>query len=75
MPGGPGAVQEDVEHDQVPGSEDVRVADRLRDLIDVVLASLDEPLVSVHRKQLGHLGQEKLRTLIHLLEEARSAAE
>ncbi len=40
-----------------------------------LLASLDEPLVSVHRKQLGHLGQEKLRTLIHLLEEARSAAE
>jgi DNA-binding MarR family transcriptional regulator len=40
-----------------------------------LLASLDEPLVAVHKKQMGHLGQEKLATLIHLLEDARSGIE
>jgi len=40
-----------------------------------LLASLDEPLVAVHRKQMGHLGQDKLATLISLLEEARSHTE
>jgi DNA-binding MarR family transcriptional regulator len=40
-----------------------------------LLASLDEPMGAVHRKQMGHLSQEKLATLISLLEEARSRAE
>ena len=33
--------------------------------------SLDAPMIELHRKQLGHLGQEKLRTLNDLLEAAR----
>jgi hypothetical protein len=37
-----------------------------------LLASLDAPIVDVHKKQLGHLGDEKLNALIRLLEEARS---
>jgi DNA-binding MarR family transcriptional regulator len=40
-----------------------------------LLASLDEPLSAMHKKQMGHLSQEKLATLISLLEEARSRAE
>jgi len=37
-----------------------------------LLASLDEPLAAVHKKQMGHLSPEKLATLISLLEDARS---
>jgi DNA-binding MarR family transcriptional regulator len=33
--------------------------------------SLDAPVTDLHRRQLGHLGQEKLRTLGDLLEAAR----
>ncbi len=40
-----------------------------------LLASLDEPLAAMHKKQMGHLSQEKLATLISLLEEARIRAE
>ena len=40
-----------------------------------LLAKLDEPVVDMHRRQLGHLGQTKLRQLIELLEEARVGAE
>jgi DNA-binding MarR family transcriptional regulator len=40
-----------------------------------LLAALDEPLGAIHKRQMGHLGQEKLATLISLLEEARSGAE
>jgi DNA-binding MarR family transcriptional regulator len=40
-----------------------------------LLASLDEPLGAIHKKQMGHLSREKLATLISLLEEARSRAE
>jgi DNA-binding MarR family transcriptional regulator len=36
-----------------------------------LLASLDGPIVAVHKQQMGHLGQERLATLIGLLEEAR----
>jgi DNA-binding MarR family transcriptional regulator len=36
-----------------------------------LLASLDGPIVAVHKQQMGHLGQAKLVTLIELLEEAR----
>ncbi len=32
---------------------------------------LDEPLHDLHARQLAHLGQDKLRTLVALLEEAR----
>ncbi len=37
-----------------------------------VLARLDEPVQSAHRKQLGHLGRERLRALSELLSIARS---
>ena len=38
-----------------------------------LLARLDEPVQEAHRKQLGHLGQERLRVLSELLHAARSA--
>lgn len=37
-----------------------------------LLANLDEPVQSAHRKQLGHLGPKRLRTLAELLQIARS---
>ena len=37
-----------------------------------LLARLDEPVRAAHRKQLGHLGRERLRLLTGLLREARS---
>ena len=37
-----------------------------------LLAKLDEPVQSAHRKQLGHLGPKRLRTLAELLQIARS---
>jgi DNA-binding MarR family transcriptional regulator len=37
-----------------------------------LLARLDEPIQEAHRKQLGHLGRERLRLLTDLLREARS---
>jgi DNA-binding MarR family transcriptional regulator len=40
-----------------------------------LLASLDEPLGAIHKKQMGHMSEEKLATLISLLEEARSRME
>ena len=36
-----------------------------------VLGSLDEPVQAGHRKQLGHLGRERLRALTDLLQVAR----
>jgi DNA-binding MarR family transcriptional regulator len=38
-----------------------------------LLARLDEPIVQTHRKQLGHLGRERLRELTELLGLARAA--
>lgn len=38
-----------------------------------LLARLDEPVQAGHRKQLGHLGRERLRALTELLQAARSA--
>src|SRR5579863_9481287 len=38
-----------------------------------LLARLDEPVEEAHRRQLGHLGREKIRTLAELLHAARSA--
>jgi DNA-binding MarR family transcriptional regulator len=37
-----------------------------------LLARLDEPIQRVHRKQLGHLGQQRLRALTDLLQASRS---
>ena len=37
-----------------------------------VLARLDEPVQAGHRKQLGHLGRERLRALTELLGVSRS---
>ena len=40
-----------------------------------ILKKLDRPLLALHRKQLGHLGVRKLRSLSELLEEARGEVE
>ena len=40
-----------------------------------LLASLDRPITQFHRRQLGHLGRERLALLIDLLEEARGGSE
>jgi DNA-binding MarR family transcriptional regulator len=37
-----------------------------------LLARLDEPVQTAHRKQLGHLGRERLRALAELLHAART---
>src|SRR5713226_4768661 len=37
-----------------------------------LLAGLDEPVQEAHRKQLGHLGRERLRALTELLYVSRS---
>jgi len=37
-----------------------------------LLSDLDEPVQEAHRKQLGHLGRERLRELSDLLEAARA---
>ena len=37
-----------------------------------VLARLDRPVQEAHRKQLGHLGRDRLRTLSELLSACRS---
>jgi DNA-binding MarR family transcriptional regulator len=39
-----------------------------------LLGRLDEPIEQAHRRQLGHLGRERLRALTELLHAARSAA-
>lgn len=38
-----------------------------------LLGRLDEPVQETHRKQLGHLGRERLRALAELLSAARTA--
>jgi DNA-binding MarR family transcriptional regulator len=40
-----------------------------------LLARLDEPVVAAHRRQLGHLGRERLRVLQELLLAARGKVE
>ena len=54
------------------GGEDRRVvvARITRAGLDLI-APLDDVLEQLHRRQLGHLGQRKLRTLLGLLGEAR----
>jgi DNA-binding MarR family transcriptional regulator len=39
-----------------------------------LLGRLDEPVQATHRRQLGHLGRERLRTLAELLHASRSQA-
>jgi DNA-binding MarR family transcriptional regulator len=36
-----------------------------------ILRDLDRPVMDLHRRQLGHLGEAKLKKLVELLEEAR----
>jgi len=36
-----------------------------------LLSQLDQSVMELHRRQLGHLGEEQIRTLIDLLEGAR----
>lgn len=36
-----------------------------------LLKQLDQPVITLHQKQLGHLGKERLKALIELLEAAR----
>jgi DNA-binding MarR family transcriptional regulator len=39
-----------------------------------LLAGLDAPVLEMHRKQLGHLGRERLRVLMEVLAAARQKA-
>lgn len=39
-----------------------------------ILKELDKPIEELHVKQLGHLGEQRLRSLVHLLESARKKA-
>ena len=39
-----------------------------------LLSELDEPITEAHKRQLGHLGRERLRALTELLELARQQA-
>lgn len=49
-------------------SEDRRVVTtRITAAGQELLASLDEPVDAVHQRQLGHLGQDRLGTLLELL--------
>lgn len=40
-----------------------------------LIAPLDVVMAALHRRQLGHLGREKLRRLIELLEDARATGQ
>jgi DNA-binding MarR family transcriptional regulator len=40
-----------------------------------LLQQLDEPIHQAHQKQLAHMSDQDLQTLIRLLEEARSGAD
>jgi AraC family transcriptional regulator len=60
LPGCARAVHQNVESDQ-----DVRMADRLRDLIDLVLASLDEPEANGHRlARRAHFSRDHLDRIL-----------
>ncbi|PQO33810.1 MarR family winged helix-turn-helix transcriptional regulator [Blastopirellula marina] len=37
-----------------------------------VLAQIDQPLMAMHQRLIGHLDQEELQQLIHLLEKSRN---
>jgi MarR family transcriptional regulator, organic hydroperoxide resistance regulator len=48
------------------------VRSRITDKGLVLLTQLDEPIAEIQRRRLGRLGEERLATLIDLLEELRS---
>jgi MarR family transcriptional regulator, organic hydroperoxide resistance regulator len=48
------------------------VRSRITDKGLALLTQLDEPIAEIQRRRLGRLGQERLTTLIDLLEELRS---
>ena len=53
--------------------EDRRVVrSHLTDAGSKLLARLDEPVMSLHRSQLGHLSQRELKTVARLLSRARA---
>jgi DNA-binding MarR family transcriptional regulator len=58
-----------------PASDRRVVATSITPLGVELINSLDEPIVQLHKRQLGHLGEPKLRQLIELLEEARARTE
>jgi DNA-binding MarR family transcriptional regulator len=56
-------------------AEDRRVVTvRITDAGLRLLRRLDRPIVEVHERQFGHLGERRLRQLIGLLEHLRSAS-
>jgi DNA-binding MarR family transcriptional regulator len=58
------------------GAEDRRVIiTRITEEALRILAGLDAPIAALHIRQLRHLGPERLRTLITLLEVARGGLE
>ena len=48
------------------------VATRITEAGLELLRQIDEPVMELHRKQLGHLGKTKLNELLELLEAVRS---
>lgn len=46
------------------------VMTRITDAGLELLAALDEPMTALHRQQLGHLGEDRLRQMVQLLSEA-----
>ncbi len=57
------------------GQKDRRVVTtRITDKGLELLKGLDTPILEMHRKLLGHLGDQRLRSLIELLEVARERA-
>ena len=56
------------------GGEDRRfVATRITEKGLKLLDKIDRELPAIHGRQLGHVGQKRLRELIALLEEVRTA--
>jgi DNA-binding MarR family transcriptional regulator len=49
-----------------------QVASRVTEKGLAILNALDEPVVAIHKKQLGHMSEAQLRTLAELLELART---
>lgn len=59
--------------DRQRGTEDRRqVASRITAKGLALLDTLDQPVLEIHRRQLGHMTEEQLRTLVDLLQLARA---
>ena len=55
------------------GQKDRRmVASRITEAGLELLRQLDQPILELHRKQLAHLGEQRLKDLLKLLESART---